>query len=89
MNPLFTGKQGRCHCPDENHAGVLSETGDKDPDPRRKTKKLEFLNAMLSDCLTLAQRKQFGLSSEKYADGYTQRNLFNDYLTLRCEKNGS
>ena len=36
-----------------------------------KTKELEFLNAMLSDRLTLAQRKQFGPSSEKYADGYT------------------
>ena len=43
-----------------------------------KTKELEFLNAMLSDRLTLAQRKQFGSSSEKYADGYTQLNLFNE-----------
>lgn len=43
-----------------------------------KTKELEFLNAMLSDRLTLAQRKQFGPSSEKYADGYTQLNLFNE-----------
>lgn len=34
-----------------------------------KTKELEFLNAMLSDRLTLAQRKRFGASSEKYADG--------------------
>ena len=42
-----------------------------------KTKELEFLNAMLSDRLTLAQRKRFGASSEKYADGYTQLNLFN------------
>ena len=40
-----------------------------------KTKELEFLNAMLSDRLTLAQRKRFGASSEKYADGYTQMNL--------------
>ena len=40
-----------------------------------KTKELEFLNAMLSDRLTLAQRKRFGASSEKYADGYTQLNL--------------
>lgn len=43
-----------------------------------KTKELEFLNAMLSDRLTLARRKQFGASSEKYADGYTQLNLFNE-----------
>lgn len=38
-------------------------------------KELEFLNAMLSDRLTLARRKRFGASSEKYADGYTQLNL--------------
>ena len=43
-----------------------------------KTKELEFLNAMLSDRLTLTQRKRFGASSEKYADGYTQLNLFNE-----------
>ena len=43
-----------------------------------KTKEMEFLNAMLSDRLTLAQRKRFGASSEKYADGYTQLNLFNE-----------
>ncbi len=39
---------------------------------------LEFMNALLSDRLTLARRKQFGSSSEKYADGYTQMNLFNE-----------
>ena len=33
---------------------------------------------MLSDRLTLAQRKRFGASSEKYADGYAQMNLFNE-----------
>lgn len=43
-----------------------------------KTKELEFLNAMFSDRLTLAQRKRFGQSSEKYADGYIQLNLFNE-----------
>ena len=43
-----------------------------------KTKELEFLNAMLSDRLTLAQKKRFGASSEKYAEGYTQMNLFNE-----------
>lgn len=43
-----------------------------------KTKELEFMNAMLSDRLTLAQRKKFGPSSEKYADGYTQMSLFNE-----------
>lgn len=45
---------------------------------KEKTKELEFLNALLSDRLTLAQHKQFGASSEKYADGYTQLNLFNE-----------
>ena len=43
-----------------------------------KQKELEFMNAMLSDRLTLAQRKRFGASSEKYADGYEQMNLFNE-----------
>ncbi|MCD7866718.1 MAG: hypothetical protein LUG62_00595 [Clostridiales bacterium] len=43
-----------------------------------KTKELEFINAMLSDRLTLARRKQSGASSEKYADGYTQLSLFNE-----------
>ena len=33
---------------------------------------------MLSDRLSLAQRKQFGASSEKYAEGYEQMNLFNE-----------
>lgn len=45
---------------------------------KEKAKELEFLNAMLSDRLTLAQRKRFGPSSEKYADGYTQLELFNE-----------
>lgn len=52
----------------ENQIQILTE----------KTKELEFLNALLSDRLTLAQRKQFGASSEKYADGYEQMNLFNE-----------
>ena len=43
-----------------------------------KMQELEFMNALLNDRLTLAQRKQFGPSSEKYADGYTQMNLFNE-----------
>ena len=43
-----------------------------------KMQELEFMNALLTDKLTLAQRKQFGSSSEKYADGYTQMNLFNE-----------
>ena len=43
-----------------------------------KQKELEFMNAMLSDRLALAQRKQFGSSSEKYAEGYEQMDLFNE-----------
>ena len=42
-----------------------------------KQKELEFLNAMLSDRLTLAKKQRFGASSEKYADGYEQMDLFN------------
>lgn len=36
------------------------------------------MNAMLSDRLALARRKQFGSSSEKYAEGYEQMDLFNE-----------
>ncbi len=45
---------------------------------KEKTKELEFMNALLSDRLALAQRKQFGSSSEKYAEGYEQMDLFNE-----------
>ena len=45
-------------------------------------KELEFLNAMLSDRLTLAQKKRFGASSEKYAEGYTSW----AFLTKRSRK---
>lgn len=43
-----------------------------------KQKELEFMNALLSDRLALSRRKQFGSSSEKYAEGYEQMNLFNE-----------
>ena len=43
-----------------------------------KQKELEFLNAMLSDRLTLAKNLLFGASSEKYADGYEQMDLINE-----------
>ena len=36
------------------------------------------MNALLLDRLALAQRKQFGSSSEKYAEGYEQMDLFNE-----------
>ena len=43
-----------------------------------KQKELEFMNAMLSDRLALEQRRRFGKSSEKYADGYEKLCLFNE-----------
>lgn len=43
-----------------------------------KNSELEFLNALLSEKLSVAQRKQFGASSEKYKDGYEQLSLFNE-----------
>ena len=43
-----------------------------------KQKELEFINAMLSERLTLDRRRRFGASSEKYAEGYEQLNLFNE-----------
>lgn len=43
-----------------------------------KNKELEFINALLSERLSIAQRKRFGSSSEKYTDGYEQMNLFNE-----------
>ena len=46
-----------------------------------KQKELEFMNALLSDRLALAQRKRFGSSSEKYAEGYEQLELFNEAET--------
>jgi len=43
-----------------------------------KLHEAEFLNALLTEKLTLAQRKRFGASSEKYVDGQEQLNLFNE-----------
>lgn len=45
---------------------------------QEQVKELEFLNALLSDKLTLAQRQRFGSSSEKTNDGYEQLSLFNE-----------
>lgn len=52
----------------ENQIRILDE----------KVHELEFMNALLNDKLTIAQRKRFGASSEKMADGYEQLNLFNE-----------
>lgn len=41
-------------------------------------KELEFINAMLSDRLSVAKRNRFGSSSEKWADGYEQLGLFDE-----------
>lgn len=71
--------------PAENHAAASAKAGRnaakagiRDPAPGRSKKELEFLNAMLSDRLALAQKKRFGASSEKYAEGYIQLGLFNE-----------
>ena len=84
MEPLFTEEQLR-HMSREDICSlikIMQEQRQKQETRiqllEEKTKELEFLNAMLSDRLTLAQRKRFGASSEKYADGYTQLNLFNE-----------
>ena len=91
MDPIFTEEQlNRMSREDmlsllkvmQGHRQKQEETLQKQETRSRileeRTKELEFLNAMLSDRLTLARRKQFGASSEKYADGYTQLSLFNE-----------
>ena len=91
MEPIFTGEQlNRMSREDmlsllksmQEHRQKQEETLQKQETRiqllEEKTKELEFLNAMLSDRLALARRKQFGASSEKYADGYTQLSLFNE-----------
>lgn len=84
MNPLFTEEQlNRMSREDVIALMKTMQEHDQKQEAKiqileEKTKELEFLNAMLSNRLALAQRKQFGPSSEKYADGYTQLNLFNE-----------
>lgn len=84
MQPFFTDEQLK-NMSRENLAQVITlmqehqtKLETKQKILEEKVHELEFLNALLSDKLTLAQRKQFGSSSEKYADGYTQMNLFNE-----------
>ena len=84
MEPIFTDKQLN-NMSREDLISLMKivqeQTKKKDTEIQLlndKQKELEFLNAMLSDRLTLAQRKQFGASSEKYAEGYEQMNLFNE-----------
>ncbi len=91
MNPIFTEEQlNRMSREDicsllkimQQHQQKQEETLQKQESRIRlleeQKKELEFLNAMLSDRLTLAQKKRFGASSEKYAEGYTQLGLFNE-----------
>ena len=84
MEPIFTDKQLN-NMSREDLISLMKivqeQTKKKDTEIqllKDKQKELEFLNAMLSDRLTLAQRKQFGASSEKYAEGYEQMRLFNE-----------
>lgn len=84
MEPLFSEEQLH-NMSKENMIALMQamhahqkKQADKIQLLEEKTKELEFMNALLSDRLALAQRKQFGSSSEKYADGYTQMNLFNE-----------
>ena len=84
MEPIFTDKQLN-NMSREDLISLMKivqeQTKKKDTEIqllKDKQKELEFLNAMLSDRLTLAQRKQFGASSEKYAEDYEQMNLFNE-----------
>ena len=91
MDPIFTEEQlNRMSSKDrrsllkimmqhqQKQEETLQKQGTRIQLLEEQKKELEFLNAMLSDRLTLAQRKRFGASSEKYADGYTQLNLFNE-----------
>ena len=76
MEPLFSEKQLQ-DISKEIIIALMQAHQKKQEDKisllEEKTKELEleFMNALLSERLTLAQRKKFGSSSEKYADGYT------------------
>ena len=87
MEPFFSEEQLN-NMSRENLIGLMKimkdQTIKKDMEIqllKDKQRELEFINAMLSDRLALAQRKQFGSSSEKYAEGYEQLDLFNEAET--------
>lgn len=87
MEPFFSEEQLN-NMSRENLIGLMKimkdQTIKKDMEIqllKDKQKELEFINAMLSDRLALAQRKQFGSSSEKYAEGCEQLDLFNEAET--------
>lgn len=84
QQPIFTEKQLN-NMSQENMSQIIllmqanqQELEKKQKIMEEKMHELEFMNALLSDKLTLAQKKQFGSSSEKYADGYVQMGLFNE-----------
>lgn len=84
MDPFFTEEQLN-NMSRENLIEIMKimkeQSAKKDTEIqllKDKQKELEFMNAMLSDRLALARRKQFGSSSEKYAEGYEQMDLFNE-----------
>lgn len=87
MEPFFTEEQLN-HMSRENMIELMKIMREQTMKKEReiqilkdKQKELEFINAMLSDRLALAQRKRFGSSSEKYAEGYEQMDLFNEAET--------
>ncbi len=84
MNPIFTDEQLN-NMSRENMMEVIKIMRDQVQKKNtkiqlleEKQKELEFMNAMLSDRLALANRRRFGSSSEKYAEGYEQMDLFNE-----------
>ena len=84
MNPIFTDEQLN-NMSRENMMEVIKIMRDQVQKKNtkiqlleEKQKELEFMNAMLSDRLALANRHRFGSSSEKYAEGYEQMDLFNE-----------
>ena len=84
MNPIFTDEQLN-NMSRENMMEVIKIMRDQVQKKNtkiqlleEKQKELEFMNAMLSDRLALANRHRFGSSSEKYTEGYEQMDLFNE-----------
>ncbi|MEG1294616.1 MAG: IS66 family transposase zinc-finger binding domain-containing protein, partial [Clostridium sp.] len=84
QQPIFTENQLNSMSPRDMSQIILlmqkqqQDLKEKQKLMEEKMRELEFMNALLSDRLTLAQRKQFGASSEKYADGHVQMGLFNE-----------
>lgn len=88
QQPIFTEKQLN-NLSQENMSQVIllmqanqQELEKKQKIMEEKMHELEFMNALLSDRLTLAQKKQFGASSEKYADGYQSYHRLPERITV-------